>query len=58
MLEWVRGRSPEQIPELSRVDVCLNVVSPDEVDGGEDESQFRKIMRQQWIFELTTDSDA
>ena len=38
--------------ELSSVDVCLNVVSPDEVDGGEDESQFRKIMRQQWIFEL------
>lgn len=37
--------------ELSSVDVCLNVVSPDEVDGA-DESQFRKIMRQQWIFEL------
>ena len=38
--------------ELPTVDVCLNVVSPDEVDGGEEESQFRKIMRQQWIFEL------
>ena len=34
------------------MDICLNVVSPDEVDEGEDESQFRKIMRQQWIFEL------
>lgn len=33
--------------ELSSGDSCLNVVSPNEVDGGEDGGQFRNIMRDQ-----------